>query len=61
MRAVYDKKAQTIYIHVNEGKDVFSDELVSDLIFADYDRNNDIVGIEIVGVDEFTDVSKGEV
>lgn len=58
MRAVYDQKAQTIYIYVNEGKDVFSDEIVPDLVFADYNVNNDLIGIEIVGIEKLEDITK---
>ena len=58
MRAVYDQVSQTVYIYVNGGKVTFSDEVVPDLVWADYGRNNDLIGVEIVGVDEFSDVSK---
>ena len=54
MRAVYDQVAQTVYIYVNGGKVVFSDEVVPDLAWADYDKNDSLVGVEIVGVDEFS-------
>ncbi len=58
MRAVYDQVAQTVYIYVNGGKVVFSDEVVPDLAWADYDKNDSLVGVEIVGVDEFSDLTK---
>ena len=58
MRAVYDQKAQTLYVYVSEERVSFSDELISDLVFADYDKDRNIVGVEILGVDEFIDMSK---
>lgn len=58
MRAVYDQVSQTVYIYVNGGITASSDELVPDLVFADYDRSGGIIGIEVVGIDEFSDMSK---
>ncbi|MBU0976797.1 MAG: DUF2283 domain-containing protein [Nanoarchaeota archaeon] len=60
MRATYDKQAQAIYIYVTnaEDKSVFSDEAVPDLVFTDYGINDELIGIEIVGVDELIDVTE---
>lgn len=49
MKLRYDKKADAIYIRFNDEKYFESDEVKENVIF-DYDKKNNIIGIEILNV-----------
>ncbi|HLC16075.1 MAG TPA: DUF2283 domain-containing protein [Thermodesulfovibrionia bacterium] len=47
MKISYDKDVDALYIEISSKKIVESEEIEEDVI-ADYDENNNIVGIEIL-------------
>ena len=47
MRTTYDKTADAAYIYLNE-KEIEETKEISDSIYVDYDRDQNIVGIEIL-------------
>lgn len=57
VRMRYSQEADAIYIRLNENKIVNSDE-ISDGLIADYDENEDIVGIEILWASEKADIDQ---
>ncbi len=46
MKINYDKEADALYIKLKEGK-VFESEEIEDNIIIDYDRQKNILGIEV--------------
>ena len=54
----YDKRSNILSIRLNKSKSVDSD--VKDNIVIDYDKNGDIVGVDIMGIglSEFAKVKK---
>ena len=57
MRMHYSKEADAIYIRLKESKIVDSDE-VSDGVIMDYDKDGNVVGIEILWVSEKADIDQ---
>ena len=43
----------SIYIYVNKGKKVNTTKIVGSGVYADIDKDGDVVGVEIIGNDEF--------
>ena len=57
MRVRYSQEADAIYIRLKESKIIESNE-ISDGIIADYDKNGNVVGIEILWVSEKADIEQ---
>lgn len=51
MKIEYDKEADAVYITVNEAEVCSTEALDNDTIF-DFDKNGDIIGIELLFVGE---------
>ncbi len=57
MKVKVDKKNDALYFRLDESKIVESEE-IEDGIILDYDNNNNVVGIEILGVTKRLSIEK---
>ncbi len=53
MKVSYDRVADAIYIYLTSAKIVESETIYPDLVY-DYDENNLLVGVEILGIQKRT-------
>lgn len=56
----YDKKSDSLYIHLKEGKEESFEEIVPG-INIEFDEYNEIIGIEILKASRFSDELKNPI
>lgn len=48
----YDPEARAAYVRLHKGRVVRTDEVIVDEVWADYDADGQLLGLEILGVKE---------